>query len=197
MDGRHLQNGRVGEPSSAVAAVVRTAVPARVSRIKRELEMLRSSPPAGVAGWPARDRHGDELLGEIEARIVSSEDSAYRGAEFSLYVTLPQRYPFEPPSVRFETPVYHPNIDADGRICLDLLNMPPKGAWKPSLNVPTVLASIQLLLAEPNPDDPLVQDIAAQLVADPAAFRDAAFRHARAHATFPEKPKKQKSDAGT
>ena len=48
---------------------------------------------------------------------------------------------------------------AEGRICLDILNMPPKGAWKPSLNVPTLLASVGLLLAEPNPDDGLVTDI--------------------------------------
>jgi ubiquitin-protein ligase len=31
----------------------------------------------------------------------------------------------EPPKVNFETPVYHPNIDDGGRICLDLLKMPP------------------------------------------------------------------------
>ena len=47
----------------------------------------------------------------------------------------------------------------EGRICLDILNMPPKGGWKPALNVSTVLASIGLLLAEPNPDDGLVTDI--------------------------------------
>ncbi len=50
-------------------------------------------------------------------------------------------------------------VRAEGRICLDILNMPPKGAWKPSLNVPTVLASIGLLLAEPNPEDGLVTDV--------------------------------------
>ena len=74
-------------------------------------------------------------------------------------LVLPSRYPFEPPKVRFVTPIYHPNIDGEGRICLDILNMPPKGAWKPSLNVLTVLVSIGLLLAEPNPDDGLVADI--------------------------------------
>ena len=63
------------------------------------------------------------------------------------------------PKVHFVTPIYHPNIDSAGRICLDTLNMPPKGAWKPSLNISTVLASIQLLMSHPNPDDGLMVDI--------------------------------------
>ncbi len=36
----------------------------------------------------------------------------------------------------------------------------PKGSWRPSSNISTVLQSLQLLLLEPNPDDPLDHDIA-------------------------------------
>lgn len=34
-----------------------------------------------------------------------------------------------------------------------------QGAWKPAWNISTVLTSIQLLMAEPNSDDPLVSEI--------------------------------------
>lgn len=41
--------------------------------------------------------------------------------------------------------------------------MPPKGAWKPSLNIPTVLSTVRLLLEHPNPDDGLMADIVSHL----------------------------------
>ena len=72
---------------------------------------------------------------------------------------IPTRYPIEPPKIRFVTPIFHPNIDNAGRICLDSLKMPPKGAWVPSLNISTLLTTIRLLMAEPNADDGLMPDI--------------------------------------
>ena len=62
--------------------------------------------------------------------------------------------------MKFLTPIYHPNIDESGRICLDLLKAYPDGNWKPSLNIGTILCSIQILVANPNLDDPLKPDIA-------------------------------------
>ncbi len=69
------------------------------------------------------------------------------------------RYPFVPPCVKLTTPIYHPNIDDKGRICHDILKMPPKGDWKPCFNISSVLITLQALLSEPNPDDPLMADI--------------------------------------
>jgi ubiquitin-conjugating enzyme E2 C len=48
--------------------------------------------------------------------------------------------------VLFKTPIYHPNIDFSGRICLDIL----KDKWSAIYNVQTVLLSLQSLLGEPN-----------------------------------------------
>lgn len=61
--------------------------------------------------------------------------------------------------MRFLTPVYHPNIDTEGRICLDTLKMPPKGSWKPSVSISALMTTIRLLLSMPNPDDGLMPDI--------------------------------------
>lgn len=78
--------------------------------------------------------------------------------------------------MQFITPIYHTNIDNCGRVCLDALKMPPSGAWRPALNIATILSNLHHLLAEPNPDDGLMADITHQYKNDRASFE----REARA-----------------
>ncbi|XP_048782208.1 ubiquitin-conjugating enzyme E2 T [Lagopus muta] len=129
----------------------------RASRLSRELAMLSAEPPPGVSCWQSGAR-----LDELRAQIIGAAETPYEKGIFDLEIVVPERYPFEPPKIRFLTPIYHPNIDSAGRICLDVLKLPPKGAWRPSLNISTLLTSIQLLMAEPNPDDPLMADVSSE-----------------------------------
>ncbi|KAK7848016.1 putative ubiquitin-conjugating enzyme e2 37 [Quercus suber] len=138
-------------------------------RMQKELKLLLTDPPPG-ASFPLLSSSSSPSLSAIDAQIEGPEGTVYAKGMFHIKIQIPERYPFQPPSVTFVTPIYHPNIDNGGRICLDILNLPPKGAWQPSLNISTVLTSIGLLLSEPNPDDGLMCEASREYKYNRQAF---------------------------
>ncbi|KAK5824557.1 uncharacterized protein LOC108455817 [Gossypium arboreum] len=139
-------------------------------RMQKELKLLLVDPPHG-ASFPTLSSQSDITdLSSIHAQIEGPEETVYSKGIFKIKIQIPERYPLQPPIVTFATPIYHPNIDNGGRICLDILNLPPKGAWQPSLNISTVLTSIRLLLSEPNPDDGLMCEASREYKYNRQAF---------------------------
>jgi ubiquitin-conjugating enzyme E2 D/E len=131
-------------------------------RIVKELKELEQDPPAGCSAGPDTDQD----IYTWTATLLGPDDTPYAGGVFNLAIQFPTDYPFKPPKVAFTTKIYHPNINAQGGICLDIL----KDQWSPALGIAKVLLSISSLLDEPNPKDPLVPEVARLYESNRAEF---------------------------
>jgi ubiquitin-conjugating enzyme E2 D/E len=131
-------------------------------RIRKELEEIQRDPPAGCSCGPIRE---DDVY-NWEGVLMGPADSPYAGGIFKVGIQFPADYPYKAPKVFFLTKIYHPNINSAGGICLDIL----KDQWSPALMISKVLLSILSLLTDPNPDDPLVPDIARQYKTNRVAY---------------------------
>ncbi|KAK9510869.1 hypothetical protein O3M35_005558 [Rhynocoris fuscipes] len=130
-------------------------------RLQKELMVLMMSGEKGVSAFP----EGENLFKWV-ATISGPQGTVYEGYTFKLSINFPHSYPYSPPLVKVTSPCFHPNIDLQGNICLDML----KDKWSAVYDVRTVLLSLQSLLAEPNTDSPL-NTLAAELWHDQSAYR--------------------------
>ncbi|EPQ28718.1 uncharacterized protein PFL1_03522 [Pseudozyma flocculosa PF-1] len=122
-----------------------------------------------------------EDLSEWTACIRAPTHGAYQGGIFNLTLTIPPSYPTKPPIVKFQTPIFHPNVHfKTGEICLDVLST---NSWTPAWTLSAVCTAILALLDAPEPDSPLNVD-AANLVrsADTRAYRSVCAMFVRLHA---------------
>lgn len=154
--------------------------PPCAARLLREMSLLSKDPPPGVAAFAPNPTD----MTKIRAQITGPEGSPFEGGIFLLTVNVTGRYPFEPPRCRFLTPLYHPNIDSGGRICLDTLKTPPAGSWSPAVSLPSLLLSIRSLMAEPNPDDGLVPEISDLYKRNPKEWHKEAKKRTSVDATM-------------
>uniref|UniRef100_A0A8C5KKP6 UBC core domain-containing protein n=1 Tax=Jaculus jaculus TaxID=51337 RepID=A0A8C5KKP6_JACJA len=102
--------------------------------LMKDFKRLQEDAPAGVSGAPSENNI-----------MVWNADGT-----FKLTIELTEEYPNKPPTVRFVSKLFHPNVYADGSICLDIL----QNHWSPTYDVSSILTSIQSLLDEPNPNSP-------------------------------------------
>ncbi|KAH0793034.1 ubiquitin-conjugating enzyme E2-16 kDa [Histomonas meleagridis] len=112
----------------------------------------------------------DDDISRLRVTLSPPEGTPYEDGIFFLIMTIPSQYPSSPPSIKFETKIYHPNINEEGKICLDQL----KSEWKSNYTLKHAIEFIYCLLKEPNWETPLVASIGAQYQKDPKEFEKTA-----------------------
>jgi len=128
-----------------------------MQRLHKELIAITKNPPQGISAGPKKDN-----IYEWDASIIGPNDTPYEGGMFILSIIFPQNYPYSPPIIIFKTKIFHCNINSQGGICIDIL----KSNWSAALTIEKVLLSISAILAEPNPNDPYVSEIAQLLISN-------------------------------
>lgn len=91
--------------------------------------------------------------------VICPDEGFYKSGKFVFSFKVGQGYPHDPPKVKCETMVYHPNIDLEGNVCLNIL----REDWKPVLTINSIIYGLQYLFLEPNPEDPLNKEAAEVL----------------------------------
>ena len=168
-DGGTVMNKRRSRIHVAAPLDVNTMILSLKSTNQRALRRLSSelSEIASGGTFIMTPINFNESLFDWRVLLPGPAGTPYDGAEFVLDVSIPENYPMDPPRISFRTPIYHPNISTSGKICLNILK---SADWSPLATLNLVFMSIQSLLAEPNPEDPLNIAAAEQLIKDKAAY---------------------------
>lgn len=118
------------------------------SPVKFLLDKSPIDEPAGGSRAGASNAAPNVILG----RVLPTAN-IYNQAGFQIEIKLPAEFPFKPPEVRFVTPIHHPNVDEQGKICVDLLN--GSESWKPTTSLVDVVKAVVDLVDNPKIDHAL------------------------------------------
>ncbi|XP_021498565.1 ubiquitin/ISG15-conjugating enzyme E2 L6 isoform X5 [Meriones unguiculatus] len=97
----------------------------------------------------------------------SCDQLPYGLKAFRLQIDFPREYPLKPPTLKFITKIYHPNVGEDGLVCLPLIS---RENWKPYTKAYQVLEALNVLVSRPNLDEPVRLELADLLTQNPEQF---------------------------
>eukprot|EP00906_Rhabdomonas_costata_P005557 RCo008312 len=145
----------------------------QVRLLLRELMSLQRDPHPAVRVYPLES---DVTFWRLI--LVAPETTPYEGGTFLLFAQFGEGYPQKAPEVRFITPIYHCNINADGKVCHSVLDR----NWTATTKFRQVIDCIYGLLLTPEPHDPLDSTLAETYFADKLAYERKAREMTLAHA---------------
>ena len=117
-------------------------------RLMKEFKELTVSPADGILAGPINE---DNLF-EWEALVDGPSGTAFDGGCFAARVSFPKDYPLSPPTMRFTSQIWHPNVFPSGAVCISILHSstdemyagyePVSEQWSPLLSLEKVLISV-------------------------------------------------------
>jgi len=112
--------------------------------------------------------------------MLSDDIPFFGGGFFKALLTFPKEYPILPPKMKFETPIWHPNVYENGEVCISILHPPEEDStgyelaserWSPVQTPATILLSVISMLSGPNDESAANIEAAKQFRDDPKAFK--------------------------
>lgn len=136
----------------------------RARRIAKEVADIERDKQSNITVTTLNDSDLTHLKGSFSG----PPDTPYETGTYTIDIKIPSDYPFRPPTMKFDTKIWHPNVSSvTGAICLDTLGT----AWSPVLTIKSALISLQSLLSSPEPKDPQDAEVAGMLLKNPEMFR--------------------------
>jgi ubiquitin-protein ligase len=151
------------------------------SSVKFILEKAQNVDPTSAASRPGNAAAASSSTTPsfvIIGKILPNVD-VYKQAAFQIEIKLPQEFPFKPPEVRFLTPIYHPNVDDQGKICVDILNA--NEAWKPTTSLVDIVKAVVDVIDHPKIDHALNAEIGSEYTNNKAEFDRKALAMVKKH----------------
>lgn len=158
---KRKQEEKAAKGSSQDQKVVSSLAKVSAAQLRLQKDVTELDLPRGIkVSFP-----NPSDIFSFELTIVPQENY-YKGGKFNFQVEINNNFPIDPPKIKCKNKIYHPNIDIEGNVCLNIL----RENWSPVLNLNSVLMGLNFLFLEPNPNDPLNKDAANMLVKNKLRF---------------------------
>jgi len=136
--------------------------------LMKQLKELNKNPDCGFSAGLVDETNPFEW----QVILSGPPDTLYEGGVFKARLVFPQDYPVMPPTMRFTSEMWHPNVYQDGRVCISILHPPgddphnyeqASERWTAVHTVESILVSVISMLASPNDESPANLDAAVML----------------------------------
>jgi ubiquitin-protein ligase len=101
----------------------------------------------------------DDDITKLRAMIIGPDDTPYAGIFLYFEISITHDYPITPPIFKYATPDspdcrMHPNLYAEGKVCLSILNTWASNQWCASATFDSILHEIIMILGP----DPIINE---------------------------------------